>query len=159
MPLSDSILTRLRHQHEALPELIRDLTEEELKRRINPDKWSAFEQIAHLAAYQVMFIGRLERLTTETTPSFERYVAENDPAFPQYLHTSLQTLLQSIPAKAAEITARLTNLKEPDLLRTGRHPRYGNLTIPQWTQFFLLHEAHHLYAIFMLTQDLRAAGV
>lgn len=157
MPLSVSILTRLRHQHEALVELIDSLTEEELKRRINPDKWSAFENIAHLGAYQTMFIGRLERLAAESTPSFERYVAENDPEFPEYLNTPLQTLLQFIPVRAAEITARLTSLKEPDLLRTGVHSRYGKLTIPQWTQFFLLHEAHHLYTIFMLTQDLHTA--
>ena len=157
MPLSDSILTRLRHQHEALPELIHGLTETTLKHRVNPDKWSAFEHIAHLAAYQAMFVGRLERLATEPTPSFQRYVAENDPGFPQYLNYNLKTLLELISISATQITVKLTNLKEPDLLRTGLHPRYGELTIPQWVQFFLLHEAHHLFTIFMLTQDLRAA--
>jgi len=82
MPLSNSILTRLRYQHEALPELIGDLTEDELKRRINPDKWSPFEHIAHLAAYQPMFLRRLGRIATEPAPSLERYVAEKDPQFP-----------------------------------------------------------------------------
>jgi len=157
MPLSASILTRLHHQHEALSELIDGLTETALKYRVNPDKWSAFEHIAHLAAYQVMFVGRLERLVVEPSPSFERYVAENDPQFPTYVNTPLKILLQSISIKATEITTHLMNLKEPVLLRTGLHPRYGKLTIPQWTQFFLLHEAHHLFTIFMLTQDLRAA--
>lgn len=159
MPLSVSILTRLRHQHEALPELIGDLSEEELKRRINPDKWSAFENIAHLAAYQAAFIDRLKKIVAGPTPTFQRYVAEKDPGFPNYLHMPLETLLHLIPEKAAQITAWLTDLKETDLLLRGLHPRYGALTIPQWTQFFLLHEAHHLYTIFMLTQDLRAALV
>jgi len=158
MPLSPSILTRLRHQHEALPELIHDLTEEELKYRVNPDKWSAFEHIAHLAAYQPAFIGRLERIAVEPMPSFERYVAEKDPAFPDYVNTPLQILLRSISARAGEIIGKLTDLNEAGLLRTGLHPRYGQLTVMQWTQFFLLHEAHHLFTIFMLTQDLRAAG-
>jgi hypothetical protein len=152
MPLSASILTRLRHQHEALPELIGALTEEELKQRVNPDKWSAFEHIAHLAAYQPAFIGRLERIAAEPTPSFGRYVAENDPQFPYYLNLSLKELLELIAGRASQITDKLTILNERDLLRTGLHPKYGQLTVVEWTQFFLLHEAHHLFTIFMLTR-------
>jgi len=157
MPLSPSILTRLRHQYEALPELTDGLTEQQLKQRINPDKWSAFENIAHLAAYQPMFLARLERIAAEETPSFERYVAEKDPLFPQYLEHPLETLMDLIPARAQTITTHLTSLNTTDLLRTGLHPRYGTLTVSQWTQFYLLHEAHHLFTIFMLTQELRAA--
>lgn len=159
MPLSSSILTRLRHQHEALTELIEGLTEQQLKQRINPDKWSAFENIAHLAAYQPMFISRLEKIAAYDVPSFERYVAEQDPEFTDYLNTPLKTLLKFISIRATQITVKLTNLNEAALLRTALHPKYGRLTIPQWVQFYLLHEAHHLYTIFMLTQELRAAGV
>ena len=112
MPLSGSILTRLRHQHEALPELIRDLSEEELKQRTDPGKWSAFENIAHLAAYQPAFIDRLKKIIAGPTPVFQRYVAEKDPEFPNYLHMPLETLLHLIPAKAAQITACLTGLKQ-----------------------------------------------
>jgi hypothetical protein len=158
MPLSNSILTRLQHQHEALTELIDGLPEEYLKRRINPDKWNAFENIAHLAAYQPMFMARLERIAAEDAPGFERYVAEKDPLFPQYLDQPLETLLNLIPTRAQALSAYLTSLSEARLLRVGLHPKYGRLTIPQWTQFYLLHEAHHLFTIFMLTQDLRAAS-
>ena len=159
MPLSPSILTRLHHQHEAITEIIDNLTERELKQRVDPDKWSAFEQIAHLAAYQPMFIRRLERLAAEPTPSFARYVAENDPEFPRFLDKSLPQLLTEIAAKATAIAAHLESLNDADLHRTGLHPKNGELTVIQWTQFFLLHEAHHLYAIFMLSQSLRTARV
>lgn len=159
MPLSPSILTRLQHQYEALSELTDGLTERQLKQRINPDKWSAFGNIAHLAAYQPMFLARLERIAAEDAPSFERYVAEKDPLFPDYLNISLQSLQDLISTRATQITIRLASLDDTGLLRTGLHPRYGKLTVPQWTQFYLLHEAHHLFTIFILTQDLRAASV
>jgi hypothetical protein len=149
----------LQHQHEALPELIDGLTEEYLKQRINPDKWDAFENIAHLAAYQPMFMARLERIAAEDAPSFDRYVAEKDPLFPQYLDQPLDTLMTLIPTRAQSLCAYLTSLSESRLLRVGLHPKYGRLTIPQWAQFYLLHEAHHLFTIFMLTQDLRSANV
>jgi hypothetical protein len=159
MPLSPSILTRLKHQHEAISELIAGLSEQQLRHRVHPDKWSVFENIAHLAAYQSMFIGRLDNIAAQDAPSFDRYVAEKDPAFPDYLNTPLKDLLQLIPDKAAQITIRLTTLNEAGLLRVGIHPKNGRLTIPQWAQFYLLHEAHHLYTIFMLTQELRTASV
>ena len=157
MPLSISILTRLQHQYEALSELTGGRTERQLKQRINPDKWSAFENIAHLAAYQPIFLARLEKIAAEDAPTFERYVAEKDPQFPDYLNISLRSLLDLISGGAAQITTRLTSLNDTELLRVAVHPKYGRLSVSQWTQFYLLHEAHHLFTIFMLTQELRTA--
>jgi hypothetical protein len=45
-------------------------------------------------------------------------------------------------------------MDETSLQRIGRHARYGRLTVVQWVEFFLLHEAHHLYTIFMIVQEL-----
>jgi len=159
MPLSASISTRLRHQHESLREITRGLAETALRQRINPDKWSAFEHIAHLAAYQPVFISRLEKMATAPAPSFERYVAEKDPQFPTCLDKSFADLVELISAQAAQVNAILAHTNDADLLRTGLHPKYGLLTVTQWTEFYLLHEAHHLFSIFMLTQDLRTARV
>jgi DinB superfamily len=186
MPLSVSIRTRLRHQQETISELIANLSEDQLKQRINPDKWSAFEHIAHLAAYQPVFIGRLERIREsneaqgkqsgeggmhpnqseawEGPPAFGRYVAEKDPLFPVYLEKTVPELLADIAFNRDRIAAIFVGVDDEglsdgiDLLRTGRHPKYGLLTTVQWTEFFLLHEAHHLFTIFMLVQDLRNRG-
>ena len=32
-----------------------------------------------------------------------------------------------------------------DLARTGRHSSLGPLTVAEWLELFLVHEAHHLY--------------
>jgi hypothetical protein len=157
MSLSVSMLTRLRHQHETLGELIFDLSEEQLKLRTDPDKWSAFDNIAHLAAYQGVFIRRLELLGQEKNPEFGRYVAENDPQFPSYLASPLTVLLKNIAVNRSFIIGFLEGMDENALDLAGLHPLYGSLTTPQWTEFFLLHEAHHLFAIFKLTQALRGA--
>jgi hypothetical protein len=146
----------LRHQHKALSELTADLTEQQLRQRINPDKWSAFEHIAHLAAYQARFVSRLYRIMAEDEPSFQAYVAEADRRFLDYLEFPLEGLFELIHVRAQQIRATLTvTFKDTDLLRTGLHPKYGKLTVPQWTEFYLLHEAHHLYAIFNETKARR----
>jgi hypothetical protein len=143
------------HQHGTIRDLTAGLPVETLQRRILPDKWSVFENIAHLAAYQPVFITRLERISREPSPAFERYVAEQDPAFPSYLEKSYEGLLGNIDNRRTVILSRLEEGGEALLTKTGLHPRYGLLTGWEWTEFFLLHEAHHLFTIFMLVQDLR----
>jgi hypothetical protein len=158
MPISNSVMTRLQYQHETLSAMIEGLTEERLKRRVNPGKWSAFENIAHLAAYQPVFTHRIERIASEQDPAFERYVAGNDPLFPAYLERPLAGLTGTIAIDRLAIVARLTGMSEPALQRTGLHPTYGRLTMLEWTEFFLLHEAHHLFTLFSLVRDLRISA-
>jgi hypothetical protein len=154
MPLSPSALTRLQYQHTTIHELIAGLTEEQLKHAAQPGKWSAFDNIAHLACYQPVFLLRLERIQSEHTPTFDRYVADNDPLFSDYRDLPLPELIRGIDTQRTAIYSKLQGMGEDDLKRIGLHPRYGSLDVEKWTEFFLLHEAHHLYTIFMLVQDL-----
>ena len=153
MSLSNSILTRLEYQHETLSELIRGIPEECLRVRVNPEKWSPFGNIAHLAAYQPVFADRIERILLEINPSFPRYVAEQDPLFPAYLEQNLVDLTHTIATDRVSITMKLKGLNETAWQRAGLHPRFGRLTLVQWTEFFLLHEAHHLFTLFTLIRD------
>ena len=153
--LSPSALTRLQYQHTTVRELIAGLDEERIKRIITPGKWSAFDNIAHLACYQPVFLLRLERIQTEDSPAFDRYVADTDPLFSDYRDQPLSELLSDMETRRAVIFSKLQGMREDDLKRIAIHPRYGTLDVPQWTEFFLLHEAHHLYTIFMLTQEIR----
>jgi len=158
MRLSTAISTRLQHQHTALQGIIQGLTADRLKEHPNPGKWSPFENIAHLAAYQPVFLDRIDRIRKEESPIFERYVAEQDPHFPEFLDKTPSALIQAIDERGAEIAHQLSGWDEVSLRRTGRHQKYGLLTMAQWSEFYLLHEAHHLFVIFMLVQDLRSGG-
>jgi uncharacterized damage-inducible protein DinB len=152
--LSQSIIVRLRHQHETLTELLEGCSEEALRRRAIPGKWSIFEQSAHLAAYQPTFYARLQQMESVNGPSFERYVADNDPHFQECCQKSLSELLDYLNKERAVISRHLLSLTEMDLQRSGRHPKYGLMDVGGWTEFFLLHEAHHLFSIFMLAREM-----
>lgn len=156
MPLSESILTRLQYQHKTIDELIDGLSEEQLKTRVNPDKWSAFENIVHLAAYQPIFIKRIHLMLDENEPSFERYVADNDPVFLEYQKKPLTELLEIISSDRFTILNLEKKLNEEQLNKTGRHKAYGLIALARWFDVFLLHEAHHLWTIFQLTSATRA---
>jgi uncharacterized damage-inducible protein DinB len=151
---SASQLYRLRHQHETLRELVTGLTEAKLRMPVNPGKWSAQQNIAHLAAYQPVFNERLKRIQSENEPQFERYVADNDPAFLEASQKDVPSLMAQIDADRKTIVEFLLSLDERGLGRVAVHPRYGKMDVTRWVEFFLLHEAHHLFTIFMLTSNL-----
>jgi hypothetical protein len=158
MPLSESILGRLRHQHETIGELVDGFSEEQLKNRVNPDKWSAFENIVHLAAYQPTFIDRVALILHGGQPLFERYVAENDPLFYKYLQKPLPELLNITAGDRSFIYDTLQGLSETQLALKGLHSKYGALTVSQWADLFLLHEAHHLWTTVQLISILRVSA-
>ncbi len=155
MPLSSSIAVRLRYQHNTIREIIGGLPDDVLRREVNPGKWSAHANIAHLAAYQPVFLDRLQRIGRESSPTFNRYDAEEDPLFPGYLERPVTSLLEQIDTDRSHILSLLMDADESYFDRTAYHPRFGLLTVVDWTEFFLLHEAHHLYTLYALVHSPR----
>jgi hypothetical protein len=156
MPLSSITTIRLQHQHEVLQDLVRGFTEQQLRTPVIPDKWSAYEQMAHLTAYQPMFYNRLKRIEQDEQPEFEPYVADNDPLFTDAVQRPLNEISEDFTTQRFILINHLVSLPDPVLRRTGVHKKYGPLSITEWTEMFLLHEAHHLFSIFQLTSQLRA---
>jgi uncharacterized damage-inducible protein DinB len=152
MNLSPSLSDRLHSQHWAIAEIIATINTARISLQPGEGKWSIHEHIAHLARYQAFFIIRIHNILTEEEPVFERYVAEADPEFDTYRLASLPALLQSLEEKRKELHTLLLLLTGTQLQRTGKHPKFGKLTIPDWVQFFLLHEAHHIFNIFKLAK-------
>jgi len=156
MTLSQSTKSRLQFQHETARELIEGYNEEQLKLRILPDKWSAFENLAHLVSYQPVLQQRIGSILVESNPSFERYVAENDPAFDASLQQPLEQLLLTLYSVRSQIWHQVQALSGDQLVRVALHSKYGELNIVQWIEFFLLHEAHHLFTMFKLLGEIGA---
>lgn len=107
--------------------------------------WSAREHVAHLARHAVVFKDRLARILREVNPAVGRYRAEDDPEWPAWGALPWEVVLERWRAARGELTSFVAALSPRDLARTGLHPTFGELTLPEWLEFFLLHEAHHLY--------------
>ena len=155
MPLPSSITTRLEYQHKSLMDLIEGLSDEQIRRQVIVGKWSVFENIVHLATYQHAFMQRVRQMLHEQNPQFGRYTAESDPLFYDNCTKSTREIMQDLIALRRELIGKILSLKEDDVQRTGGHPVFGIMNIMQWLNFFLLHEAHHLFTIFKLTAELK----
>jgi len=153
MNISISTLDRLRTQHESIATLINGLTDEQLTRNPIPGKWSIKDNIAHLTKYQLVFIERMHTLLTVHEPVFEAYRAENDREFDKWLGKSASQLIEELNKDRIRLTGLVVSLDENELRRVGIHLKFGKLNVLDWTEFFILHEAHHLFTIFRLTHD------
>jgi uncharacterized damage-inducible protein DinB len=146
MELARSISDRLRAQLEALPSLLEGVDRDALDRRVN-GKWSVTETAAHLARYTELTIERVRRIVAEPEPSFPPYRAEQDPDWPAWQGRPFEDVAARLRASREELATVVANLTPGDLTRTGRHARFGSLTLRAWLEFFLAHEGHHLYVI------------
>ncbi|MDX2048962.1 MAG: DinB family protein [Chitinophagaceae bacterium] len=153
--IPECTLLRLHLQHKVILQLIEEMTDEDLNKPFIAGKWSVFDNVVHLAVYQHTFIKRIKTIVEENEPRFERYVAENDPLFEIQRKLTFGEVWNDLLEAREEIEKGLLKLSMQDLQKTGLHPGYGKMNVLQWTEFFLLHEAHHLYTIFGLCGEWR----
>ncbi|RFM27719.1 DinB family protein [Deminuibacter soli] len=155
--MENSQQMRLLHQPGSLLVSLQHSTEQQLFTRPAEGKWSIFDNLAHLGRYQQIFKERIELILTGSEPQFARYVAEEDPEFARWQHKSPDELLQDMQSERFDLNHFLSSLTDEQQQLKGSHPVYGNLTIEDWIEFFLLHEAHHFLTIFKLAANLRGA--
>ena len=153
MILYKSLYDRLRNQHESIDSIISNIDSNRLMLKPQEDKWSIHDNIAHLGRYQHLFLERINAILNTSQPMFDRYKAEHDPDFKKWQNLSNEDLILTLKKDRKNIFSFLTSLTEKKLNRTGHHKKFGTLTIIQWTEFFILHEAHHIYTIFQLAHE------
>ena len=118
--------------------------------------WSAKENVAHLARHALVFLGRLDRILKEDRPDLGTYRPEKDPEWPVWRALPLDEALRRLQATRAQLLEWVEALSDEQAEQIGIHPQFGEWTIERWLEFFLLHEAHHLY--FMVRRLAQAQG-
>ena len=144
--LSQSTSARLATQLECVPLVLGERGRDAVARRPASGKWSAHENLAHLARIQEIYLERIQRILSEERPQLPRYKAEEDPEWPRWAALPTGEVVNRLKALRDQLRRLVTSLTPSQLGRIGVHGVLGDMTIPEWIEFFLLHEAHHLYA-------------
>ncbi len=147
MTLSRSASIRLETQLDALSLVLDRASPDAITRRPASGKWSAHENLAHLGRHHEVFIERVQRILAEDRPRLARYRAEEDPEWPKWAALPTDEVLRRLQALRGDLIEIVKYLSPEQLNRIGVHPAFGEMTIPEWIEFFLLHEAHHLYVM------------
>jgi DinB family protein len=143
--LPQSTLLRLEGQLQALPTILGDAAPESFDVRPQSGEWSARENLAHLARHAEVFLSRLDRILHEDRPQLGAYRAERDSEWPAWAELPLEEVLRRLGSVRARLIAWVNALPDGAAGRTGMHPTFGEISIARWLEFFVLHEAQHLY--------------
>jgi hypothetical protein len=159
MELPEATRIRLQNQYQVIEELISSLSEEQLDQEVFSGKWTVRQQLAHLVRYQEMFFERVQKIMSSFNAVFSPYVAEEDELFPRYTDLPAAELLRNLFEMRGTLNSFYFSLNSGELIRKGRHTQLGNFSIALWAEFFLLHEAHHIYSIFLMSNKLANTGI
>jgi hypothetical protein len=151
MQIHEETLRRFRSQHKIIKHYIDDLPPEGIYKRIDPSQWSIHENIAYLCRYQQIFMDRIRLILEEVNPFFAIYQPDDDPELRYIAAKTTGSLLHSLYRVRDELVVMLEDLEPGAYSRTGTHARLGKMNVPQWVEFFLLHESNQLFKIFKLS--------
>ena len=115
-------------------------------------KWSANEHLAHLARYHEIFLERVDRILKEEKPVFTRYRAEEDPEWERWRRLAYKEIAAELAAGREKLISRIKALSDSEYERIGVHSKFGEMPLALWLEFFLVHEAHHLYTVLQLVK-------
>ncbi len=141
-------IQRLALQFEGLERILEGFDAGETSHSTGSGKWSAKQQIAHLARYHQIFDERLTRILEEDSPCFDRYRAEEDAEWAHWQTLPCAAITTKLLDLRAELTEKLQKLPADSYRRIGVHPALGPMALIDWLEFFLVHEGHHMYLIF-----------
>lgn len=156
MELYNSLVDRLNNQHLCISEIIKNLDANSLTTKPSAEKWSIHENLAHITSYHHVLLQRLNKILKEENPFFPRYNPDSDPELTKWLDFNVAELLKHLADNRISMNTFILNLTPKELNRTGTHKKFGTMNIVEWIEFFLLHEAHHIYTIFKISRQLKA---
>jgi hypothetical protein len=145
--LGESTLLRLGTQLDVLPSILRGATPQMIVFRTASGGWSPHEHLAHLARHHAVFLERLRRVMAEESPELGRYRAEEDSAWSEWSSLTTDEVISRLNTLRSEILRFIQGLSDEESNRPGVHPLFGRMNLAMWIEFFLLHEAHHLYKL------------
>jgi len=150
---SEEIARRLDAQFSSWTTVLGDPASPRLDRAPAPDKWCAREHLAHVTRMHGVCAARIRVILARESPLLPPYRAEKDPTWRQWRAMTAPDLLGTAAGRRVGLIEAVRSLSEPDLARIGVHAALGPLALSEWLEFFLVHEAHHLYQIFKLVRE------
>jgi DinB family protein len=155
--LDPGLTARLAHQLASFRTRVADADPRDLASLPPTGKWSALQNLAHVGRHHEIMLERLQRVLAEDAPTFPPYRETDDAGWAEWEALPPAALWERLADRRAALEAFAARLTPEQAARTGVHARFGPMDVARWLEFFLVHEAHHLYVAMLRLADARAA--
>ena len=123
---------------------VADMSQEQLRARPVPGRWSTLEVVCHIADFEPVYADRMKRVIAENEPTMLGGDPDVFAARLAYDRRKLDEELNLIEAVRRHVTTILRTLSAGDFERTGRHSSDGPLTLAELLQRIANHIPHHV---------------
>ena len=147
----------LRVLPEQLREEVQGLSEEQLRFRPGEGQWCIKEVIGHLRDFAEIDQDRLIRMISMENPLLPGYDQEALVRERKYQEADLRVVLGELASFRGQTVHVLTELVDANWARQGRHEETGRMSIRQFGERWVRHEAMHLEHVRALKRQ-AAAG-
>lgn len=127
--------------------MIREMPEQNRKRRPLPNKWSAHEHACHLQTVHPLFNKRLDLMLRDTRSSIVPYMPDKDEEDGCLLKLDLMAEMDRFAADRAKLVGRLKALTAAQWDNCADHPEYNKYSIYIMFRHLALHDMLHAYRI------------
>lgn len=134
---------------------IEGLSEEDLRARPLPGKWTACEIVHHLADSEMTSAVRLRKLLTEEKPQIQGYDQEAFAKRLRYNERDLAPALEAFRAARSTTAQLLETMTEEDWAREGTHTESGRYTAEDWLRIYAAHAHNHAAQIRRLRKEMK----
>ena len=142
-----TVIEALENNTEIIIPLLKEVPEENLKRRPLPGKWSAHEHFCHLAEVHSLFFRRLDLMLTLDNPVIKPYNPDKDDEEDALLKIDLNEALTRFAGDRKKLVEKLKNLSVEQWERTAQHPEYTLYSVYILFRHAALHDMLHAYRI------------
>jgi hypothetical protein len=144
---AEAIILELRNAPAIILPLVREVPSNVLKRRPQPEKWSAHEHACHLAEVHALFSSRLDLMLNESHPRILAYDPEQAMEEGALLKVDLDEALRRFSRERERLVERLKQLSDEDWEREAVHDEYAHYSVLIMFRHLALHDMLHAYRI------------
>lgn len=147
------ILSRLQAVSKDVAALLRGVSDERLRRKPAPEKWSMLEILCHLRDVEFLFVERYGKIANHDRPQLRLINQDELATRLRYNEDDPTAALREFQALRGETVAVLSALAQQSWERVGLHPKRGELSIAANAVMHVAHDANHLDRLHTLREQ------
>ena len=124
--------------------LLANVPSEKLDVHPDPDRFSIREEIAHLADWEPIMLGRLRQGVEEDYPEITVYDESQRAIEFNYAAQDVWVSLDKWAALREQTVAFVKSLNQEQFARPMNHPERGTLSVKDYANMLLAHDVYHL---------------
>jgi len=122
-------------------------SDDELRRRPSPDRWSTLEYACHVGDVFRLYDERLQLMLTRDNPLYPNWDQDEAAVAGRYGERETSRVAGDLAGAAAKIAARFATVSDAQWQRTGERSDGARFTVDTFARYFIHDPVHHLWDV------------